>query len=140
MSQLKDKLSAEIIDIINIGKELVIRAGLIPANLVSRLASSSRSVTSDKKLELKRSMERLNTSSSGTIKMNNARIKGLEDILHHLNPQNILQRGYSITTVNGKILKVTSQINIGDIIDTHVSDGHLKSKVLDKKRNAEGSE
>ncbi len=39
MSRLRDKLSTEIIDIINIGKELVIRAGLIPANLESRLAS-----------------------------------------------------------------------------------------------------
>lgn len=137
MSQLRDKLSAEIIDIINIGKELVIRAGLIPANLESRLASYSRSVTSDKRIELRRSIQRLLTSTSGAIKMNAARMKSLEDILHHLNPQNILQRGYSITTVNGKILKVTDQVNINDIIDTHVSDGYLKSKIVEKERSAD---
>jgi exodeoxyribonuclease VII large subunit len=135
LSQLKDKLSAQIIDIINIGKELVIRAGVIPANLESRLASASRSMTSDKKIELRRNTQRLLTSTNSAIKINNTRIKNIEEILHHLNPQNILQRGYSITTVNGKILKSTGQINTNDIIDTHLSDGYLKSKVVEKKQN-----
>jgi exodeoxyribonuclease VII large subunit len=135
LSQLKDKLSAEIIDIINIGKELVIRAGLIPANLESRLATYSRSVTSDKKTELRRSLQRLVTSTSSAIKINNTKMKSLEDILHHLNPQNILQRGYSITTINGKILKSTGQIITNDIIDTHLSDGFIKSKVVAKNDN-----
>jgi exodeoxyribonuclease VII large subunit len=135
LSQLKDKLSAQIIDIINIGKELVIRAGVIPANLESRLASASRSMTSDKKIELRRNTQRLLTSTNSAIKINNTRIKYIEEILHHLNPQNILQRGYSITTVNGKILKSTGQINTNDIIDTHLSDGYLKSKVVEKKQN-----
>jgi exodeoxyribonuclease VII large subunit len=132
LSQLKDRLSAEIIEIINIGKELVIRASLIPANLESRLASSSRTITSDKRAELKRTLQKLLTSSASTIKENNIRMKGLEDILHHLNPQNILQRGYSITTVKGKVLKSTNQVNADDIIDTYVSDGFIKSKVTEK--------
>jgi exodeoxyribonuclease VII large subunit len=132
LSQLKDRLSAEIIEIINIGKELVIRASLIPANLESRLVSSSRTITSDKRAELKRTLQKLLTSSASTIKENNIRMKGLEDILHHLNPQNILQRGYSITTVKGKVLKSTNQVKADDIIDTYVSDGFIKSKVTEK--------
>lgn len=139
MSQLKDKLSAEIIDIVNIGKELVIRAGLIPANLESRLASSARKVTNDRKTDLTRSIQRLSTAISGTIKHNNTRMKGLEDALSHLNPQNILLRGYSITTVNGKLVKLTGDVSLTDIIETHVSDGSLKSKVFEKKQNTDNN-
>lgn len=135
VSQLKNKLSAEIIDIINIGKELVIRAGLIPANLESRLASSFRSYSSDKKLELVRSSQRLLTATSGAIKTNYSSVKGLEDALNHLNPQNILKRGYSITSVNGKILKSVSEVSLNAIIKTHVIDGYIKSEVVDKKEN-----
>lgn len=135
MSQLRDKLSAQIIDIINIGKEQVIRAGLVPANLESRLASSFRMVTSDRKMEIRRNIQRLITASSASVKLNNARLKGLDDALGHLNPQNILQRGYSITTLNGKILKFTGQVNLSDMIETHLSDGVLRSEVLEQKQN-----
>ncbi len=57
----------------------------------------------------------------------------MEDALNHLNPQNILQRGYSITTMNGKILKSVRPVSPNAIIETHVADGYLKSKVVEKK-------
>jgi exodeoxyribonuclease VII large subunit len=134
MSQLRDKLSSQIIDIINIGKEQVIRAGLIPANLKSRLASSARSVPADKRMEIRRNIQRLITAASGTVKLNTARLKSLDEALFHLNPKNILQRGYSITTLNGKIVMQTGQVNLNDIIETHVSDGLMRSKVLDHNK------
>ena len=46
ISEIKDRLSAEIIEIINIGKELIVRAGLVPANQQSRLSSASKSFAS----------------------------------------------------------------------------------------------
>ena len=46
LSNLKDRLSAEIIEIINVGKLLIVRAGVIPANLKSRLSAASKIISS----------------------------------------------------------------------------------------------
>ncbi len=47
----------------------------------------------------------------------------------YMSPINILQRGYSITSHNGKLLKSVNDIKEGDLIETKVIDGDFKSKV-----------
>src|ERR1035437_6155526 len=130
MSDIKDKLSAEIIEIINIGKELIIRAGLIPSNQEIRLSSAAKSLASGKDIMLKRNGHRLITGTINCLSVNNVRMKGLESTLQLLNPENILQRGFSITTINGMILKNTEQIKKDDLIDTQLYEGNLRSRVL----------
>ena len=46
-----------------------------------------------------------------------------------LNPDTILERGYSLTTYKGCLIKSIDQIKNGDIIKTKVIDGNFKSKV-----------
>src|ERR1035437_3626160 len=133
MSDIKDKLSAEIIEIINIGKELIIRAGLIPSNQETRLSSAAKSLASGKDIMLKRNGHRLIPGTINCLSVNNVRMKGLESTLQLLNPENILQRGFSITTINGMILKNTEQIKKDDLIDTQLYEGNLRSRVLEKK-------
>ena len=48
-------------------------------------------------------------------------------------PENMLKRGYSITTRNGKTIKSISSLSVGDIITTQFSDGEIDSKIADKK-------
>jgi exodeoxyribonuclease VII large subunit len=60
-------------------------------------------------------------------------LKSLENSSHHLNPENILRRGFSITSINGKILKNFEEIKNDDMIDTQLYIGTLKSKVVEKK-------
>ena len=48
-------------------------------------------------------------------------------------PENLLKRGYTITTRNGKIIKSVFDIVIGDTIQTRFSDGEVGSKIVDKK-------
>jgi exodeoxyribonuclease VII large subunit len=62
------------------------------------------------------------------------RVKVLESTSLLLNPENVLQRGYSITSMNGRILKDNSQIKEGDTIDTQLYKGSLRSKVVERKR------
>jgi exodeoxyribonuclease VII large subunit len=141
ISGIKDKLSSEIIEIISIGKELIIRAALIPANQKSRLSSVTRSLISGKNMSLARNGHRLTTGTINCMSVNDVRVKGLESSLQHLNPQNVLLRGFSITSFNGKILKDCAQIKNNDIIDTRLYRGTLKSKVVDKMgRNGEFTE
>jgi exodeoxyribonuclease VII large subunit len=61
-------------------------------------------------------------------------LTGFDNMLKILDPENILRRGYTITSLNGKILKNSDQLNRDDIIDTRFSDGTVTSKVVGKKQ------
>ncbi|MGD0755410.1 MAG: exodeoxyribonuclease VII large subunit [Bacteroidales bacterium] len=139
MSVVKDKLSAEIIEIINIGKEKIIRAGLIPANQGSKLSSALKSYYSGKDMTFRRNSQRLITDSINCLSANNLILNGLANKLQLLNPENILQRGFSITSIDGRILKNFDLIKKDDLIDTQLYEGTLRSKVVGKKgRRGEG--
>jgi exodeoxyribonuclease VII large subunit len=132
MSDIKDKFSAERIEIINIGKELIIRAGLIPANQEARLTSASKSLASGKAIALKRNSQRLITGTINCLSINKAKLKGIESTLQLLNPENVLLRGFSITSINGRILKNNEQVKEDDFIDTQLYKGTLRSRVVKK--------
>jgi exodeoxyribonuclease VII large subunit len=132
LSTLKDRLSDKIIEIINTGKLLIVRAGVIPANLKSRLTTASKSYVPGKEMILSRNSMRLLTSTTNLLKLKDAMLKSRESTLQLLNPDNILQRGYSITSFNGRVIKDSDQIGTDDIVDTHLFKGKFKSKVLKK--------
>lgn len=47
-----------------------------------------------------------------------------------LDPQNILKRGYSYTTINGRTVRSINDIKNKDLIKTHLADGCFESKVI----------
>ena len=52
-----------------------------------------------------------------------------QDKLRLVDPQNIIRRGYSLTMIDGKIVKSVHQINVGTRLETRLSDGSVASKV-----------
>jgi len=46
-----------------------------------------------------------------------------------LSPVNILERGFSITRVNGKSIKSIKEITIGDVLVTQIADGEIVSEI-----------
>jgi len=50
-------------------------------------------------------------------------------------PENMLRRGYTITTKNGKTIKSILEIEADDIISTHFKDGEVRSKIVNKTSN-----
>ena len=48
-------------------------------------------------------------------------------------PENMLKRGYTITTRNGKTIKSISDIAVGEVIQTRFLDGEVDSKIIEKK-------
>lgn len=44
-------------------------------------------------------------------------------------PERIFKMGYSLTTVNGKVLRNQADVKEGDVIDTHLQEGVVKSVV-----------
>ena len=134
LSAVKDKLSGKIIEIINIGKEYTFKAGRIPANQESRLTSAAKSFSSGKEMVLRRNSQNLIAGTRNLMSMNNMMLKGLDSSLTLLNPENVLQRGYSITSINGLILKNSDKVEQNDLIDTQLYKGSLSSSVLVTKR------
>jgi len=47
-----------------------------------------------------------------------------------LSPRNVLKRGYSITYLNGKVIKSSESVKYGDIISTRYYEGTSKSKII----------
>jgi exodeoxyribonuclease VII large subunit len=46
-----------------------------------------------------------------------------------MSPENVLQRGYSITLLNGKAIKGFEEVQPGDTINTTILEGNIKSIV-----------
>lgn len=81
-------------------------------NNLQHLQFTEKKLTTTAKLNLK----------SITIELNHA-----QNQVKLLDPINILNRGYSITRMNGKSIKTSSQLKSGDIVETTLYDGQIKS-------------
>lgn len=49
--------------------------------------------------------------------------------LKNLNPLDIMDKGFSIVSVNGNIIKSVNDVKKDDLIDIKVKDGNIKAKV-----------
>lgn len=70
------------------------------------------------------------TALTHTIEINRTRLTGLEMHLNSLNPQAILERGYSIVTqVDGSLVHSIKQVQPDDNLQVQVSDGEFMVRV-----------
>jgi len=63
------------------------------------------------------------------------KLQNIEKIVEINNPERNLKLGYSIATLNGKIIRQTKDVNIGDKISIRLSDGSALSEVREVKQN-----
>ncbi|GHT14490.1 exodeoxyribonuclease 7 large subunit [Bacteroidia bacterium] len=73
--------------------------------------------------------QRLRTAAAQAIARERNRLQQLQTKTHLLDPQNILQRGYSITLYKGKPLCSAGQVQAGDQLRTLLKDGEVISNV-----------
>jgi exodeoxyribonuclease VII large subunit len=132
LSGIREQLSSLLLEVNNSGKKQISRAALIPANQATRLSSAAKSLITVKATSLEKNIQKLITNSLTFLTGNKTGINNMESKLELLNPENILRRGYSITTMNGIIIKNNTHVREGDLIDTQLFEGSLRSKVLNK--------
>jgi exodeoxyribonuclease VII large subunit len=125
----KNRLSSDIISLINTGKECIIREGIVPANCISRLVFAVRSYSAEKENSIIKYLNDLQNNSVRYLIESGKSLETLNSNLNILNPENVLKRGYTITSLNGLIVKNASSLKEGDLIDTRFSDGEVRSKV-----------
>jgi exodeoxyribonuclease VII large subunit len=68
------------------------------------------------------------------------RLRAKENSIHHLDPLNVLKRGYSITYSHGRAVKSVSEIKVGDVLRTVLHKGELTGKVESKRNRREKNE
>jgi exodeoxyribonuclease VII large subunit len=74
-------------------------------------------------------IEMLNINVLHRLDRENSLLENLKTKLELLNPDNILSKGYSVTLVNGKILRSVKDLKVSDEVTTRVSDGEFVSEV-----------
>lgn len=84
-----------------------------------------------KRLQCQHLAEQLNQLMQAKVEQAKQSLDTQAKQLDIVSPLSTLQRGYSITlTNNEKVVKTTSDVASGDIIETRLSDGKIKSQIL----------
>jgi exodeoxyribonuclease VII large subunit len=86
--------------------------------------------TASKKILLERQHARLIQAVRLAVNQQKNRLTLLSQEIDHRNPIKLLEKGYSITTVNGKKLLSVSQVKQGDLMKTYLKDGEIESEVI----------
>jgi len=71
----------------------------------------------------------LQTTVLGDIKDHRTQLTAMEKSVQLLDPQQVLNRGYSITRINGQALKTTKHVKKGAILETFLASGQVTSTV-----------
>lgn len=96
----------------------------------SRLVPVAKAQLISNRTVLIRSKEFLANALKNRLKIINNQLIGFGNSLKILDPENVLKRGYTITSLNGKILKKCKQVKKEDILQTKFIDGSVSSKVF----------
>lgn len=133
LSSEKERLTGMIISVINIGKEFIVREELTPVNHISRLKAASKSLTVVAEIKIKKASDDFRNLTLNSIREYDRLFETYNNSLNFLDPGNVLKRGFSITSVNGEVVKDIEQVKQDDLIDTRLYHGFIKSRVMQKK-------
>ncbi|WP_299988905.1 exodeoxyribonuclease VII large subunit [uncultured Pontibacter sp.] len=79
--------------------------------------------------------DRLLYSAQKKLSSDSHRLDMLEMRIQANDPEKLLLRGYTLTLINGKIIKHIGQVKEGDVIETRLQDGKVHSLVVNKDEN-----
>ena len=95
-----------------------------------KLISAAGNINTGNRLQIERFRSDLMKSSMNLLERVKTRTAVMESTLGILDPENVLRRGYSITTFKGNLINSVAQLSAGDVIDTRLKDGKIESKVI----------
>ena len=121
-------------NVVHLSRQKVTRAKDQVTTFVTGIRKSINTFMSQRQV----AVYELKTSLQGNVK-NSFRDNGLvlnqlQHTVEILDPVNVLKRGYSITTINGKAVTSIDQVATGDRIITRLADGEIVSDVNTKTK------
>ncbi|MCS7215670.1 MAG: hypothetical protein NZ826_05920, partial [Thermodesulfovibrio sp.] len=100
------------------------------ANFNNRIKIKVRENITKESFMIKSFRERIFTGLRNIYKLKNIQIERLLEKLHLLSPENILKRGYSITYLNGKVLRNSKEVSIGSKVQIQLYKGKIYGQVI----------
>lgn len=91
---------------------------------------SGQGLLKEEQLILSQLQKQLPIVSKNHLKYEQTKLGQLKKIVQLLDPQTLLQKGYSQTYTKGKVITSTKQVKKGMELETRVADGTIRSKVL----------
>ncbi|HTF28410.1 MAG TPA: exodeoxyribonuclease VII large subunit, partial [Flavitalea sp.] len=92
------------------------------------LISLNNQILMDKK-------SKLSDNARNLFRNHNKEVLNIEKIVNIMSPVHVLKRGYSITTVNGTLVKNINEVKKGDRIITILTDGSISSTITSSKKS-----
>jgi exodeoxyribonuclease VII large subunit len=99
-------------------------------NIVSFIDSRLKQLFLLNKFKLKQLSDNTKNAIVAKLELANSHLVLAENTVKHTNPEYILNKGYSITLLNNKLLKDTINIKETDIIETRLFKGKISSEVI----------
>lgn len=112
----------------NLPLQAVDRAGRRLDNATMTLGQVGRNRIMPVFSRLDRAADMLKTAASNRIALAGQKLQSSEALLAALSPQAVLNRGFSITRVNGKTVRSASEVSPGDIVLTQLASGIIETK------------
>ena len=109
--------------------KLLSEAGHLLNSLAQRLSIISGHITAGPINQLNGLEQKMRLHLRQYMTHKENRLASIEQAVRHLDPVNVLKRGYSITRLRGQAIKDTLQVADGDIIETELFRGSVRSKV-----------
>jgi exodeoxyribonuclease VII large subunit len=104
------------------------------SSLQNRTASTARLIVRVKREQLGYQAETLLRTKNNLLRMGKDLTDRLERSLHNLDPAGVLNRGFTLTTKDGKIIRSSAALEPGEIIVTHFEDGKATSIVKETNK------
>jgi exodeoxyribonuclease VII large subunit len=102
----------------------------------TQLRNSIKRTITEQNLNLSKLMQNLEKSMRSSLEQQQNKLSMHITGLNHLSPLNTLSRGYSISTLkDNRVLNTTTEVKIGALITTRLSDGKIYSKVEKIEKN-----
>lgn len=115
--------------IIDIGKLTLQQEKMSIEMFSQKLFFNAKNILSLENDFLKILQIKIKTSAEKKMDNENHSLKQAEDFIKWNNPENIINKGFSLTLKNGKIVKSATQLKKGDLLTTLLNDGECKSIV-----------
>lgn len=86
-------------------------------------------VISEKRAETKMLGVRMQTLISRLLTLQGGRLSNAASVLDSLSPLKVVERGYSMTTKNDKLIKSVKQLKVGDTVNVRLMEGRFEAEV-----------
>lgn len=91
---------------------------------------SARAIIQSCTRQLEVSAEKIPVFGRQTLRDHQQKLEKMESICQSMHPENVLRRGFSITTKNGKAIASATETEPGDLLETRLRDGLIRSKAI----------